>query len=114
MKWVITNLYPYYGNRTNVALILAGEMDSKEKAQPKGKHLKLVLFYVAAIMMLAVSPSKQFRNASVMTYLTFPRNRHENTIQNIKWQLMTFIASSEYTGQPSPGFAVICMSACYL
>ena len=41
MKWVITDLYPYYGNRTNVAFKLAGEMDSKKNAEPKRICLKL-------------------------------------------------------------------------
>ena len=36
MKGVITDLYTYYGNRTN-AFKLAGEMDSKENAEPKRK-----------------------------------------------------------------------------
>ena len=41
MKGVIAILYPYYGNRTNVAFKLAGEMDSKKNAEPKRKRLKL-------------------------------------------------------------------------
>ena len=74
-----------------------------------GAHHRGTVFYAAAAAVLTIFLSRCFGYAPVTIYANFLRNRTpQNTAQNMKWVLKTFIVSSEDTGQHSPVFAAIC------